>query len=228
MLLLQGFIALPEFGGEHVSYPEPVPSGLVHVGRAYALEGGAYLGFALRGLAGGVQHPVGGEDELGPLRNLELAGDGPCLGLDCADFIYEDDRIHHDPVAYDVHGVFPEDSGRHRVEHESVSVELEGMAGVRPSLEACYYLVVGSEHVHDLTFALVAPLEPEHYIKFLHLIEWYVISSAAAVPACRITNFKDTEIFRNGNGFRMESGRRRLRRRPLRSASCASICRHGF
>ena len=41
MLLLEGVVALPELRGEYVAHPEAVASGLVHIGRTYALERGA-------------------------------------------------------------------------------------------------------------------------------------------------------------------------------------------
>ena len=55
------------------------------------------------------------------------------------------------------------------MQHEAVTAELEGMAGVGPSLETGYDLVVGGQHVDNLAFALVSPLESEHYIEFIHL-----------------------------------------------------------
>ncbi len=54
------------------------------------------------------------------------------------------------------------------MEHKVVAVEHQGMAGVGAALEAGNYLVIRGQDIDHLAFSLVAPLEPEHDIDFLH------------------------------------------------------------
>ena len=67
MLLHEGFVAVAKFAREYVAYPDSVAAGLVHIGRSYALEGGAYLRLAFGCLACGVEHPVRRENEMSSL-----------------------------------------------------------------------------------------------------------------------------------------------------------------
>ena len=170
VLVFQRFIPLDELGGEDVAHAESVAAGLVHVGGADALEGGADLALALRRLAGGVEHPVGGEDQVRLLGDEELAGDVHALGLDGLDLVHQDDRVDDDAVADDVHRIRAENAGGDGVEHEAVPVEHEGMARVGTALEAGDHLVTGRQDVDDLALALVAPLEAEDHVYLLHKI----------------------------------------------------------
>ena len=43
---------------------------------------------------------------------------------------------------------------------------MKRVAGVRAALESGYRRIAPCEHIHNLTFALVAPLKPEDYIDF--------------------------------------------------------------
>ncbi len=43
------------------------------------------------------------------------------------------------------------------------------MTGVGTALETGNYLIIGRQHVHDLAFALVTPLQTEYDIDFFHL-----------------------------------------------------------
>ena len=165
MLLFQRFVLVFEGRGEDVPHAEAVAAGLVHVGGADALEGGADLGLPLGGFAGGVQHPVRRQDEVCTLGDDQLAGDGARDLLDGGDLFHKDHRVDDHPVADHIDRPLPEDPGGNRVQHETVPVEDQGMSRVGTALEAGDHLVTGCEHIHDLAFALVPPLEAEHYVQ---------------------------------------------------------------
>ena len=77
--------------------------------------------------------------------------------------------VDHDTVADHVHGILAEDAGRDGMKHEALAVEDQRVAGVGAALEAGDHLVVRGQYIYYLAFALVAPLEPEHDIDFLHI-----------------------------------------------------------
>ena len=41
---------------------------------------------------------------------------------------------------------------------------MDGVTGIRPSLETCYYLVGFCQNIHNFTFSLVAPLQAKNHI----------------------------------------------------------------
>ena len=168
VLVFEGLVALDEGRGEDVAYAQAIPAGLVHIGGADALEGGTDLALALRRLAGGVQHPVRGEDQVRLLGDQEFAGDVHALGLDGLDLILQDDRVDDDAVADDVHRIRAENPGGNGVEDESVPVEDERMTRVRAALEAGDHLVVRGQDIDHLSLALVAPLEAEDHVYLAH------------------------------------------------------------
>jgi hypothetical protein len=51
------------------------------------------------------------------------------------------------------------------VKHEARAAELDGMARVGTSLEACHDRVLRGEHIHDFTFSLVSPLETKNHVE---------------------------------------------------------------
>ena len=112
MLLPEGFVAVAKFAREYVAYPDSVAAGLVHIGRTYSLEGGAYLGLAFCCFAGRIQGPVGREDEVGALADPELSADVAALSLYVTDFLCQNHRVDHDSVANYIDSILPEDSGR--------------------------------------------------------------------------------------------------------------------
>ena len=123
MLILQGVILALEFRGQDVAYAQAVTAGLVHIGRTYALEGGADLGLALGGFARGVEHAMGGEDKVCALGDDELVGDDAGFLLDGADLVHQDHGVDDDSVADDVDSALAENAGGDGVKHESVAVK---------------------------------------------------------------------------------------------------------
>ena len=145
---------------EEVAYAQPVARNLVGVRGADALAGGADFRCALGLLVGGVEQPVGGEDEVGFLGDFQylVQVDAVVLNLFC--FLHEEHGVEHHAAADDV-GAAQENARRDGAEHDLLVVELEGVPGVGAALEASHGVVARCQHVNYLSFALVAPLEAE-------------------------------------------------------------------
>ncbi len=164
--LLMGLVEGQEVLLEDVTHAKAAPAGFVGIGGADALEGRANLGFAHGAFAGSIQGAVGGKDEVGALGDDQFAAYVNAPFLDGGDFLHEDDGIHDDAVTNNINGTFAEYTGGYRVQYKAVSVEDQRVTGVRAALETGNHLVGRREHVHNLTFALVPPLESENYVKF--------------------------------------------------------------
>ena len=167
---LGGGVDLLEIGAQQIAHTHAVAADLVGVGRADALARRTDLGAALGGLVGGIEDPVRREDQMGFFRNAELLGDvvaalGELFGLGA-----EQNGIQNDAVSDDVGFTALEDSRGNRAEHVFLPAELQRMTGIGTTLESGYNLVMGREHVHDLSLALVAPLEAEDNVYFFHCI----------------------------------------------------------
>ena len=74
------------------------------------------------------------------------------------DFILEDLGVDDYAVADDVDTFFVKDTGRNGVKYEFLSVELDGMTGIRSALKTSYDVIMRCEGIDDLTFTFVAPL----------------------------------------------------------------------
>ena len=63
------------------------------------------------------------------------------------------------------------------MEYEILISELERVSGIRTTLETRDNIIGRSENIHNLAFSLVAPLEPENHIYFLHKRIIYISST---------------------------------------------------
>ena len=100
---------------------------------------------------------------MGFLRDHELADRVDAHIHDISAFFLESDGVEYDSASYYVGGAFTEYSGRDASHHETFPFEVEGMACIRPALETRDRGVAACEHVHNLPFSLIAPLEAEDY-----------------------------------------------------------------
>ena len=140
--------------------------GLVAVSRTDALARGAYLVLALGGLVGAVEHAVGRQNEMGAAADVEARGDVVAGGFEFAGFCHEEVGRDDAAVAYDVRFAFIEDARRNGAQHEFLSVEDNGVAGVGASGKAGDYVVARREEIHDLAFAFVAENNAQQGINF--------------------------------------------------------------
>ena len=160
----------PEVGIEQVAHAHAVAADLVRIGRADTLARGADLGAALGGLVGRVEHAVRRKDQMGLLRYDELPGQIMAAGRQRLGLLAEQDGVQHHAVADDVGLASLEDARRYRTQDVFLTAEFQRMTRIGTALETCYDLIAGSQHVHDLSLALVPPLQAEDYIYFFHRI----------------------------------------------------------
>ena len=107
---------------------------------------------------------------MGAFGKFEPGADVAGLRLNLVNFVHKNNGIHHYGVTYYIYGVFPENAGRHGMENETISVEMERVPGVGASLKTCRNFIVGGQYIDHFSFALITPLEPEDYIYFAHTV----------------------------------------------------------
>ena len=56
------------------------------------------------------------------------------------------------------------------MKHKLLTVELDGVSGIRAALKTADHIIFRRERVDDLTFAFVAPLQSKKQIQFCHVI----------------------------------------------------------
>ena len=86
--------------------------------------------------------------------------------LQLAGLLGESHRVEHHSVADDIDGVFAKNTGRYRPQYVYLIAEMEGVSGIRPSLESSDHAVIRCEDIDDFSFSFVAPLQAENYIDF--------------------------------------------------------------
>ena len=154
-----------EIGTQQIPYAHAVAAYLVGIGGTDALARRADLGAALGRLVRGVEHAVRGQNQVGLLRNAELFGQVMAAGSQRFGLLAEKHRVDHHAVADDV-------ARRDRAEHVFLAVEFQRVTGIGTALEAGHHLVTRRQHVHNLPFALVTPLQAEDNVNFFHCIRF--------------------------------------------------------
>ena len=76
------------------------------------------------------------------------------------------------PVADNVYGVFPEDTGRYRAENKSLAFEMERVSGIGSALEPCHCRILSREDINYLSLAFISPLEAEDYVEFHYMCDF--------------------------------------------------------
>ena len=170
VFLFQGVKAGLKVRGQDVPDAEAVAAGLVHVGGADALEGGADLGFAFGCLGGRVYDTVGGGDQVGFLGDSDPLPYGNAQLFDLGALLLEDYGVEDYASADDVVRAFSEDTRGYRVKHEAAAFRLDGMAGIGTALEPGNDIVLAGEDVHNFAFALISPLETEDHVYFCFIL----------------------------------------------------------
>ena len=161
-----------EIGTQQIPYAHAVAAYLVGIGGTDALARRADLGAALGRLVRGVEHAVRGQDQVGLLRNAELFGQVMAAGSQRFGLLAEKHRVDHHAVADDVGLAALENARRNRAEHVFLAVEFQRVTGIGTALEAGHHLVTRRQHVHNLPFALVTPLQAEDNVNFFHCIRF--------------------------------------------------------
>ena len=133
---------------------------LVGICRTDSLACSADFTCAHLSLAGSVEQTVSWHDEMSLLGYAEYVVEVYAVGFELSGLLAEEHWVEHNAVADNIcNGPFGENARGNGAEHMLVSVEFKGVARIRTALETSYYIIIGSENIDNLAFALVAPLE---------------------------------------------------------------------
>ena len=136
---------------------------LVFIGRADAAAGGADLAFAGGFLTQLIQLAMQRQDERGVFGDAQvLARDGDALAFETLDLVAQRPGIDDDAVADDAELALAHHARGQQRQLVGVAADDQRVAGVVAALEAHDDIGALRQPVHDLTFALVAPLGADH------------------------------------------------------------------
>ena len=143
---------------EDVANAESVARYFVGICRAYPLAGGADFGFSFRKFVGRVEMPVRGHYKVCLPGYPEYLRQVGALFLKSLGLLAEQYRIKHYPIAYEIDAI-PENTGRDGTQHDLPAVKLKSVSGIGAALETRHHVIARGEHIHDLAFSFIAPLE---------------------------------------------------------------------
>ena len=95
---------------EDVAHTQTIAADLVGIGGADALAGGAHLILTLLGLVGGIEHTVGGHDEMRLLGDMQTALQLMATLLKGLGLVHEEVGGEHHTIADNVHLTTLEDA----------------------------------------------------------------------------------------------------------------------
>ena len=155
-----GQVPLQVVGVEKLARLQGLLLVLVRVEGGDALLGGAVLLVLQALFLQGVQLPVPGQQQGGPVADLQvLRGDGDAGSPNVLHLIVKVFAVQGHAVAQDVHHALPEDAGGQQVQGELALVVDDGVTGVAAALIANGDVIVAGEQVHHAALALVAPVD---------------------------------------------------------------------
>ena len=139
--------------------------GLVHVGRADALLGGADRGafLGLLCLAERIQLKVPRHDAVAACVDEQLVG-GNALLVQAVDLAEDSLRIDNNTRADDVDALRIQDAGRNQLQLVLLTAGYNGVTGIVAALAADNQIRLACENINKLTLAFVAPLGAENYL----------------------------------------------------------------
>ena len=110
----------------------------------------------------------------------------------------EKHRVDHHAVADDVGLAALEDAGRNRAQDILLTAEFQRVTGIGTALEAGHHFIAGRQHIHDLSFSLVPPLQAEDHIYFFHCNRFIILSTKDIFSIQRYKIFSETPNLRRG------------------------------
>ena len=92
--------------------------------------------------------------------------EGMTTGLERLGLLHEKVGSQDDTITYDI-GLTPlEDARGYRAKHILLTFELQCMSRIRTTLETSHHIILRGEHINNLTFSFVAPLQTQQDINF--------------------------------------------------------------
>mmetsp|Transcript_104617 Transcript_104617/g.295958 ORF Transcript_104617/g.295958 Transcript_104617/m.295958 type:complete len:203 (-) Transcript_104617:3-611(-) len=160
---------------EEVAETQAVADCFGRVARPYATLGGADGGGARLDLQDAVDDLVAVEEQVRPGGDEHPLHGARVEVLERVELLHERGDVDHHTVADEVLARLVDHAARQQVECVLVAADHQGVACVGTAVEAGAELDVLGEDVHELAFALVAPLGAQHHAEL----------GAAAAPAVR-------------------------------------------
>ena len=142
-----------------VAHTKTAARDLVSIGRADSLARGAHLLYALGGFLCRVEQAVGRHDEVSLLRDIQARLQfvaAPCQVLRLG---HEEVRRQDNTIADYIYFSALEDSRGDAPKHILLSFKLKRVPGIGATLKTGDNIVLRSQHIDNLSFTLVAPLE---------------------------------------------------------------------
>ncbi len=159
MFIFECGVTFHECRRQNIAHTQTVAAGFIHVGRPDALEGGTDLCFSLGGFRSGINDTMGRQDKVRPFGDHQPFLYVYTQSAQLVYLIHQDYRINHHTVADDIRHIFVKNTGRNGMQHEFFVFKFQRMACVRPTLETCNYTIRGGQHVYNLSFSLITPLQ---------------------------------------------------------------------
>ena len=159
-----------------VTYTQTVTAYLIRISRANALTRRTNLVLALLSLIGSIEHPVSRHDEMSLLGDMKTGMEIMAACLECLCLVHEEIGSQHHTIADDIHLATLEDTRGNRAQHILLTFELQRMAGIRTTLEACNHIVLRGQHIDHLTFSFITPLQSEQDVNFSFVHNNYLFS----------------------------------------------------
>ena len=156
-------VRLQQLRAQQVHDAQAAARHLVLVGRADAAAGGADLLASRRALGGQLDHAMVGQNHLGAIGDIELLIDGHAERAQLGDFLEEGDGVQDDAVADDRPAAGAQNAAGNQLQDELLVADDDRVTGIVPARIARNGAEALAQYVHDLTFALVAPLSAQHY-----------------------------------------------------------------
>ena len=140
-----------------IAHPQPAARGLISVGGADALAGGADPVFAQLLFLAAVQLFVQRQHQACPAVDEQPSRKIYALRHQALHLLAQAKGIDHRALGYNATRGGIQHTGGNGMEDILFAFRYDGVPGVRPSLEAHHHIRGSSQKVHDLRFRFIAP-----------------------------------------------------------------------
>ncbi len=161
-----------------ITHTQTITADLVGIRRSNAFSGRPHFVLAFSSLNSAVQNSMGRHNQMCFLGNVESGSQLMPTLLKIFSLVHKQIRSQNHTVANDIDLITLEDTGRNTAKHIFLSFKLQGMSGIRATLETGYHIIPRRKNVDNLSFTFVAPLKTQQNIYFtcIHMPRFIVFS----------------------------------------------------
>ena len=155
---------------EDVAHTKAHAGCFVAVSRTDALSCRTHLVLALGSFVSAVEHTMGRKNKMGALADVKALRKLVAGSFELVSLSHEKVGRNDAAVADDVYLSLVENARGNGTQHEFLTIEDDGVAGVGAACEASYYVVAGGEEVHHFALAFIAENDAKQgiYFSFSH------------------------------------------------------------